>query len=58
MDKVPGGGVEPPHPKILDFESSASANSAIRAYLKIIFDISKNERIYFLSLQWFNGYSY
>ena len=30
--KVPRGGVEPPLPKETDFESAASANSAIRAY--------------------------
>ena len=29
---VPRAGVEPAHPKIQDFESSASANSAIWAY--------------------------
>ncbi len=29
---VPGAGIEPARPKTLDFESSASTNSATRAY--------------------------
>lgn len=32
--KVPGEGVEPTHPKILDPKSSASASSAIQALLR------------------------
>ena len=32
LEMVPRAGVEPAHPKIQDFESSASANSAIWAY--------------------------
>ena len=30
---VPWAGIEPAHPKILDFESSASTNSATKAFL-------------------------
>ncbi len=32
---VPGAGIEPALPKELDFESSASTNSATRAYIGI-----------------------
>ena len=33
---VPGVGIEPTLPKELDFESSASTNSATRAYLELV----------------------
>ena len=35
LKMVPRAGVEPAHPKIQDFESSASANSAIWAYSRL-----------------------
>ena len=34
------GGVEPAHPKIQDFESSASANSAIRHSARVKKDLA------------------
>ena len=50
MLKVLEAGIEPAHPKILDFESSASTNSATRAsgrqnYKKIIISNIKSENI-------------
>ena len=35
---VPKAGLEPAHLSILDFESSASANSAIRAYVRLFIE--------------------